>query len=150
MVFNATFNTVLVISWLSFIGGENHWPVGSHWQPLSHIMLYHMYTSPRAGFKLTTLVAIGTGVNVRNTLKWYSRFCLSVLMSATLHIVTNKGRVNLSDSHDYHTCWERQCIHYFVATIFIIGRWTNIAHIAQASGNNKTDHAVVLILWYSW
>ena len=31
MMFNATFNNILVISWrYSFIGGENHRPVASH------------------------------------------------------------------------------------------------------------------------
>jgi hypothetical protein len=42
MVFNATFNTISVISWQLVLlveerGGprENHWPVVSHWQTLS-------------------------------------------------------------------------------------------------------------------
>jgi hypothetical protein len=43
MVFNTTFNNISVISWWSVllveetgIPGENHWPVASHWQTLSH------------------------------------------------------------------------------------------------------------------
>ena len=43
MMFNATFNNILVISWRSvllveetWVPGENHWPVASHWQTLSH------------------------------------------------------------------------------------------------------------------
>ena len=43
MVFNATFNNISVILWQSVllveeigIFGENHWPVASHWQTLSH------------------------------------------------------------------------------------------------------------------
>jgi len=43
MVFNAIFNNISVISWRSVllveetaIPGENHWPVASHWQTLSH------------------------------------------------------------------------------------------------------------------
>jgi hypothetical protein len=40
MVFNATFNNVSVILWRSVLlveeTGENHWPVASHWQILSH------------------------------------------------------------------------------------------------------------------
>ena len=43
MVFNATFNNILVISWQSVlfmeetgVPGENHWPVASGWQTLSH------------------------------------------------------------------------------------------------------------------
>ena len=43
MVFNATFNNISVISWQSVLlvketggPGENHRPVASHWQTLSH------------------------------------------------------------------------------------------------------------------
>jgi hypothetical protein len=46
MVFNATFNNISVISWQSVLlveetegPGENHWPVASHWQTLSHNVL---------------------------------------------------------------------------------------------------------------
>ena len=45
MVFNATFNTIIVISWLSVllveetrIPGENHRPVASNWRTLSHVV----------------------------------------------------------------------------------------------------------------
>jgi len=47
MVFNATFNNISVISWRSVLlveetGGpwENHWPVASHWQTLSHNVVH--------------------------------------------------------------------------------------------------------------
>jgi len=43
MVFNATYNTISFISWRSVllveetgVPGENHRPVASHWQTLSH------------------------------------------------------------------------------------------------------------------
>jgi len=40
MLFNATFNNISVISWWSKLlveeTGENHRPVTSHWQILSH------------------------------------------------------------------------------------------------------------------
>jgi len=43
MVFNATFNNISATSWHSVllveetgVTGENHWPVASHWQTLSH------------------------------------------------------------------------------------------------------------------
>jgi len=43
MLFDATFNNILAISWQSVLlveetggPGENHWPVASHWQTLSH------------------------------------------------------------------------------------------------------------------
>jgi len=47
MALNATFNNISVISWQSVLlveetGGpcENHWPVASHWQSLSHNVVH--------------------------------------------------------------------------------------------------------------
>jgi hypothetical protein len=47
MVFNATFNNISVISWRSVLlveesggPGENDRPVASHWQTLSHNVVY--------------------------------------------------------------------------------------------------------------
>ena len=64
IVLNVTFNN---ISWWSVllveeteVPRENHWPVTSHWQTLSHNVGCIQYTSPWTGFKLTTLVVIGT------------------------------------------------------------------------------------------
>jgi hypothetical protein len=61
MVFNATFNNISVISWWSVllaeetrIPGENHRPVESDWQALSH----NACCTP--GFELSTPVVIGT------------------------------------------------------------------------------------------
>ena len=57
MVFNATFNNILVLLVEETGGsGENHRPVANHWQTY-HIMLY---TSPWSRFELTTSVVIGT------------------------------------------------------------------------------------------
>ena len=63
MVFNATFNNILVISWLSALlveetGGpwENLRPVASHWQTLSHNALHIALIE----FELTTSVVIST------------------------------------------------------------------------------------------
>jgi len=53
MVFNATFNNISVISWRSVllveeigVPGENHRPVASHRQTLSHNECCIEYTSP--------------------------------------------------------------------------------------------------------
>ena len=64
MVFNVTFNNISVILRWSVllvvetgVAGENHWPAASNWQTWSH----NVSSAPAwAGFKLTTLVVIGT------------------------------------------------------------------------------------------
>jgi hypothetical protein len=62
MVFNTIFNNISVISWRSIllveetgVPRENHRPVASHWQILSHKCCIE-YTLPCTGFKLTTFV----------------------------------------------------------------------------------------------
>ena len=62
-VFNAAFNNSSVISWQSALlmekttgPGENHGPVASHWQTLSHNVVH----LPWSRFELTTSVVIGT------------------------------------------------------------------------------------------
>ena len=62
MVFNTIFNNISVISWRSIllveetgVPRENHRPVASHWQILSHLCCIE-YTLPWTGFKLTTFV----------------------------------------------------------------------------------------------
>ena len=66
MVFNPSFNNISVISWWSVllveeagIPGENHRPIGIHWQTLSHTVVS---STPRLkqGLKIATLVVIGT------------------------------------------------------------------------------------------
>ena len=63
MAFNTTFNNISVISWRSVllveetrVPRENHLPVASHWQTLSH----NVVSSTSVGFELTTLVVICT------------------------------------------------------------------------------------------
>ena len=68
MVFYAIFNNISVISWQSVllveetrVPEENHRSVASHWQTLSHNVVSS--TPAWAGFKLTTLVVIGTDLH---------------------------------------------------------------------------------------
>jgi len=57
-VFNTTFNNISVIAWLLYllleetgVPVENHQPVASHWQALSHNVVSSI--PPWLGFKLT-------------------------------------------------------------------------------------------------
>jgi hypothetical protein len=62
MLFNTTFNNILVILWWSFLlVEETVIPGENHWQTLSHIdiMLYRVHLA-EVGFKLIMLVVIGT------------------------------------------------------------------------------------------
>jgi hypothetical protein len=54
MVLRATFNNILAISWQSVllveetrVPGENHGPVASHWQTLSHTLWTHNVSGDR-------------------------------------------------------------------------------------------------------
>ena len=65
MVFNATFNNISVISWWSIllveetgVPGENHRPLASYWQTLSHTVVSST-PLPGTGFELTMLAVIG-------------------------------------------------------------------------------------------
>ena len=86
MVLTATFNNISVIPWRSVLlveeTGENYRPAASHWQTLSHTSCVE-YTSPWAGFELTTLVVIGTdcigscksNYHATKTAPWIFRLC---------------------------------------------------------------------------
>ena len=68
MVLNATFNNISVISWRSVLlveetgeCGENHRPVASHWQTLSHNVVSSSHRLSRAQtHNFTLLLVIGT------------------------------------------------------------------------------------------
>ena len=77
---------------VSFIGGgnwvprENHWPVASHWQTLSHthvhVMLYRVHHA-WAGFELTTLVVIGTDyIHVGSWKSNYMNHTITIMMAS--------------------------------------------------------------------
>ena len=74
MVFNTTFNNISVMSWPSVllveetrVPGDNHWPVASHWQTLSHNVVM---STPWARLESTALVVIGTD----STGSWISNY----------------------------------------------------------------------------
>jgi hypothetical protein len=86
MVFNATFNNISVISWLSVllveetrIPEENHRPAACHWQTLSHkVARVHLAW---VGFELTTLVVIGTDFTSSSNSNYYKITTTEFLVS---------------------------------------------------------------------
>jgi hypothetical protein len=95
MVFNATFNNISVILWQSVllmeetgVPRENHGPVTSHWQTLSHNVVSS--TPPHMNGVWTTLVVIGTD---------YTGSCKSNYHTITIMMVSN----NYDSS--FHDCY---------------------------------------------
>jgi hypothetical protein len=103
MVFNATFNNSVAISWQSVllvkdtgVCGENHRPAARHWQ-LYNIRLYRVHLA-WARLELTTLVVIGT--DCKGSLKSYFHTIstttapriinLFTYRNTSLHVTTNE------------------------------------------------------------
>jgi hypothetical protein len=101
IVLNATFNNISAISWRPVllveetgVLGENHRPTSSHWQ-IYHIMMYRVHFA-WAGFKLTTLVVIGT--DCISSYKWNERPFNITTRCMLVYFSTNKLL-----AHTYHS-----------------------------------------------
>ena len=80
MMVNTTFNNISVILWPSvllveetWVPGENHRPVASHWQTLSHNVVSS--TPAWAGFELITLIINWWHWWKLAHLAWYNCWC---------------------------------------------------------------------------
>ena len=104
MVFNATFNNISFISWRSVllleetgVPGENHRPVTSHWQTLSHNVVqstqcYRWCTDCIGSCKfnyhtIMTMGALTLGYKWSSVLKTYGRDEIMVALGA--HFIKN-------------------------------------------------------------
>jgi hypothetical protein len=103
MVFNATFNNILVISWRSVllveetgVPGENHWPVASHCQTLSHNVL-----------SSTPCLSENRTHNISGDRHWLHRLCNKHL------IYTFWTKINLPQSYETFTNFDC-CLDYLV------------------------------------
>ena len=93
MVFNATFNNISVISWWSVllveetgVHGENHWPVASHWQTLSHNVVSSTLRHERGS---NSLVVIGTDCFGSCTSNYHTSMTTTAIVLFMLDINSN-------------------------------------------------------------
>jgi len=101
MAFNVSFNNISVISWQSVLlvegTRENHQPVASHWQTLSHNVvsstLHHEW-----GFELTTLVVIGTDCTGCCKSNYHT------IMTKTVPVYFGQSGRTLQLTLDWNTC----------------------------------------------
>jgi hypothetical protein len=114
MVFNGTFNNISAISWWSAllvqetgVSGENHRPVGSHWQTY-HKKCCIQYTWPWAGFELPTLVVVDT--DCTGSCKWNYHTITTTTTPFYWHILPF-----VTDTLIY--IWSRIFMYYFVGII---------------------------------
>ena len=101
-MFNVTFNNISVLLWGSVllveetgVHGENHWPVASHWQTLSHNVVSSTPHHER-GLELTTLVVIGTE-------------CICSCKSNYHTITATTAPYSLANDHIYSKQLSSQC-----------------------------------------
>jgi hypothetical protein len=93
MVLNSTFNNISVISWQSVllveetgIPGENHQPVASHWQTLSHIVVHLALIEIRTHTSVMINNWSGWDVKVCQWLVLHITLCYKVCQWLVLHI----------------------------------------------------------------
>ena len=104
MVFNATFNKISIISWQSVllveeirVLGEYHRPATSHWQTLSHNVVYQVHLV-WTRFELTTSVVIDTDC-IGSCKSYYH-----MIATMTAHILNKKDmNVNEQERLSYFT-----------------------------------------------
>jgi hypothetical protein len=85
IVFNVTFNNILVLSWRSVlwveetgVPEENHWPVASHWQTLSHNIVSRTPCHERgSNSQLKSWITCKSNYHTITTSKYY---CLVIFL----------------------------------------------------------------------
>ena len=136
MVFNATFNNILVISWRSVllveetgVPSENHRPIVSHWQTLSHcciqytsqlyviyILIAHVVVNPTTIRPRQSRIKVNLFPNHRSTL-------VSLAPSTTMHNVKTN---TTSWCQTQHNCKMPNVLFHFSYIFLILGVFLNL------------------------
>jgi hypothetical protein len=110
------------------VPGENHWPVASHWQTLSHNVVHLAW----AGFKLTTLVVISSSCTEEpSTIRW------RLLLPINRYLCINKYNIEFYpnlflpiyasylNSKFYASDWIAFCLYFisFISYFYIGHHW---------------------------
>ena len=121
MLFNATFNNISAILWLSVLlleeTGENHRPAASHWQTLSHNVVSSI---PR-------LSGIRTH-NVRGDRHWLHMYICSY--KSNYHTITTAPLSSLELDYCLHNVTD-DSVTYFTNTYYFCVIWFKINYLCK-------------------
>ena len=119
----------------TWVPGENHWPVASHWQTLSHNVVHLAW----AGFKLTTLVVISSSCTEEPSTIWWR-----LLLPINKYLCINKYNIEFYpnlflpiyasylNSKFYANDWIAFCLYFisFISYFYIGHHWTSNSYIS--------------------
>ena len=170
MVFNTTFNNISVISWQSVllveetrVPGENHRPVISHWQTLSHNVVSSTPRHEQVSYKITLYYPMIIYTNVCivfNLKRKYFHICHWVLLKLVLHwcpsLNSDQLKETINSVEEYVTFQSYFLLHVkclmvsenTFRTFFSMGSYVKIYTVVMAildSWSLNTKHVICII-----
>ena len=158
MVLNATFNNISVISWCSVllveeteVPGENHWPVSSHWQTLSHNVV-----------SSTPHLSVVWTLNVSSDRHWLYRYIVVIssttiqpqppILQGTYTNITSYGK-NISTNLRRLKLSCRWCFFTVLSVIYMMSDGTPVAwdliRLAYRQSKDELVATIHLIVFIS-
>jgi hypothetical protein len=153
MVFNAAFNNISVISWRSVllveesgVPGENHRPVTSHWQTLSHTIT--STAAPRS-VNITNMFSSKYSGGLHGMIAWvfYIHLLLQLLLSPLLLLFWHTPTVNENSIYNVldttlcdNVCQSQISIYHKLCELFSLKNLPWISAMKKAPRRH----------WWSW